>query len=584
MSARDESISDENTGDEDISNEDISNENNNDENDSNDNNRDDDDNNSDASDHSSQYEPYDGRELLCDYATFLDQLYTVDIDTLLPDDQECPMCRVPYPTSLAYYKESRDQDLSTLEELPFQPDPPYDQPVRLPCAAEHVVGRTCMIHWATIGKGKTCPKDREEMFDDLYVPKPSDCKYLGRYLEHRWERRRREIETEIPIRELLHCFRNALASEEVLIDANFMTDRLATLLIRIVYHRNGFRDRHSQINWPWITMAYPRLWEPEQTKGFRNLVLDSIRDEPLTDSGTYPPHVVDMLNPALPHIFALLYRLVMLFEAETLPFRQLAGYMQLRVKKFFHDFSEFIVDESRLYRIATLAVDLWVAQEILMTRMRHDFNVTPYWHRPDLPDNRFIHTTLFTRADIGYFKVPHVIRANDKRTVYASPTSLAMAGLIKPPKARQKTSSEIHQDDDAGSDRVIHVPEEFFNYMWDKWRDEEEALEAMESVIKPSKSQEAQPAAEPEDWEDVAARVLKPNRATIRDDLVDPAPPPLTISKDQERRFRSQRLSNHSGQSPERHSALQNELRVGNYVLRPERGYVQWIAGKTQQS
>lgn len=377
---------------------------------------------------------YNPPQLLPDYPTFLDQLQHVDIDTL-PPNEECPICRLPYSTSFAEFSEG-EQNLFMLKGLPFHDGINDDCPVRLPCASHHVVGRACMIEWTTKGRGTSCPMDRQELFkEDPFLAELSRAENE----EATWERRRRNIEHEIPIRELLQCFRDATDAEVVQVDAKYMCDRLATLLIRVVYRRAGIHDPTSHFKWPWITREYPTLWCSEQVSCFQRLVRDFIRDEPLTESGSYPPHIVSLLDPTLPHIFTLLYRLAELHEAKSLPATHLASSMHARVAKSFADFHKLIPNAPHLQRIASLTVDTWVAQELLSTRLRHGSRRHPSWFDESHPNSPRLDLAVETDADVRYLRAPDLVDFDDgvhPRRMYASPRSLAVAGRTAPAVAR----------------------------------------------------------------------------------------------------------------------------------------------------
>lgn len=385
---------------------------------------------------------YDPRQLLPYYSTFLDQLQHVDVDTLPPND-ECPICRLPYSTSFPEFNEGK-QNLSMLRELPFHDGINDDCPVRLPCASHHVVGRACMIEWTTKGGGTSCPMDREELFiEDPFLADLS----REENEDATWDRRRQNIDLEIPIRDLLRCFRAATDADIIQVDAGYMCERLATLLIRVVYRRAGFQTP-SHFKWPWITQEYPNLWRSEQVECFQRLVRDFIRDEPLTESGTYPPHIVALLDPTLPHIFALLYRLAELHEAESLPATRLASKLHTRATTFFADFHALIPNATHLRRLTSLTIDAWVAQELLTTRLRRETDYLPSWFDESHPNSPRLVRYIRTDADVMYFRAPDLDLLDDgvhPRRMYASPRSLEVAGMTGPAVAR--ILSMAHQGD-----------------------------------------------------------------------------------------------------------------------------------------
>jgi hypothetical protein len=92
--------------------------------------------------------------------------------------------------------------------------------------------------------------------------------------------------------------------------------------------------------------------------------------EPLPESGQYP---------ALPHVFALLYRLARFFAAKSMPLDLLAYDMQEHIHGFFLDFAYLITDAQMLKSITFKVIDVWVTQELLITELRTAMNQPNEW-------------------------------------------------------------------------------------------------------------------------------------------------------------------------------------------------------------
>ncbi|KAJ4344597.1 uncharacterized protein N0V89_012341 [Didymosphaeria variabile] len=327
------------------------------------------------------------------YQTFLERLQNLDTGTLAPGSA-CPICRIPFTELQAHFnnKGSEHQQLLALETLPFHNDTgiaQFDRPVRLPCTAQHVVGRVCIMSWASEGRGTTCPLDREELFT---IGSEETNKITND--EDRFRSGVRHI-SQMTIRHLLQRFRNVTESDMVTVNARSMTTRLATLIFRTVFQSYSISEAVTA-RWKW-----PRIRRPlynQEAQNFQHIVKHFIKTEPLTDSGQYPAHIITLLNPALPHVFALLYRLARFFQAQTIPLCDLAYTMREHLKGFFSDFSYTITAEKALKAITFKTIDLWVTQELLMTELRTATNQANEWDDTMARGVRYgdsAHVTLF---------------------------------------------------------------------------------------------------------------------------------------------------------------------------------------------
>ncbi|KAF2441156.1 hypothetical protein P171DRAFT_524121 [Karstenula rhodostoma CBS 690.94] len=309
------------------------------------------------------------------YQTFIDQLQDLDTGILTPG-MICPICRIPFSESQAVSGNagSEHQHVLALEALPFHVEDNRthsDRPVRLPCAFRHIVGKACIMSWATEGGGTTCPLDREELFtvgtgDWFTVADDTD----------RFDSGLRDIE-KMPIRRLLQRFRTATETDIVTVNARSMTKRLATLLFRIVFETHGIPES-ATLRWKWPRIRRP-LYGYNEATAFYAVVKHFLKSEPLPDSGKYPRHIITLLNPALPHVFAVLYRLARFFQAKSMPLAALACAMQEHLAEFFVNFAFLITDGNVLESIAFKTIDIWTTQELLVTQLRTATNQPNEW-------------------------------------------------------------------------------------------------------------------------------------------------------------------------------------------------------------
>ncbi|KAL5451207.1 hypothetical protein PMIN05_000629 [Paraphaeosphaeria minitans] len=307
--------------------------------------------------------------------TFLDQLQDLDTGSLTPGVY-CPICRVPFSESQAMSSnaELEHQHVLALEALPFPVEDSrslLDKPARLPCASQHIVGKACIMTWATEGGGTTCPLDREELFtfgaeDSFTVTDDED----------RFNAGLRAIER-MPIRHLLTRFRSATESDIVRVNARSMTKRLATLIFRVVFEIHGIPEA-ATLRWKWPRIRRP-LYGHNEASAFRSAVKHWMKSEPLPADGRYPRHIVALLNPALPHVFALLYRLARFFQATGMPLHALAFAMQDHLQAFFEAFAYLLTDEKVLRSVAFTTIDIWTAQELGVTQLRTATNQPDEW-------------------------------------------------------------------------------------------------------------------------------------------------------------------------------------------------------------
>jgi hypothetical protein len=317
---------------------------------------------------------YTGRSLPT-YQKFLNQLQELDTGSLTPGSY-CPICHIPFSESHARSSNGRSEyrHVLSLEVLPFYFDESHaqiDKPVRVPCASQHIVGKACIMNWATEGGGTTCLLDREELF--VFGPEETPTVTDD---EHRFNSGLRDIE-KLPIRHLLQRFRTATETDIVTVNARSMTKRLATLIFRVIFQWTGVPEAFTaRWKWPRIRRA---LYEYNEATAFRNLVRHFMESEPLPESGQYPRHVVALLNPALPHVFALLYRVARFFAAKSIPLDLLAYDMHEHLHGFFSDFAYLITDTQMLQSITYKVIDVWATQEFLVTELRTATNQPNEW-------------------------------------------------------------------------------------------------------------------------------------------------------------------------------------------------------------
>ncbi|KAK7184149.1 hypothetical protein PSPO01_09855 [Paraphaeosphaeria sporulosa] len=359
------------------------------------------------------------------YQTFLDQLRDLDTGSLTPGAY-CPICRVPFSESqtISSNAGSEYQYGLALETLPFHIEDSHaliDSPVRLPCASQHIVGKACIVTWATEGGGTTCPLDREELFilgaEDTFSVTDD---------EHRFNTGLRAIE-KLPIRQLLVRFRAATESGIVRVNARAMTKRLATLIFRIVFETHGVPEA-ATLRWKWPRIGRP-LYGYNEASAFRSVVKQWVDGEPLEEDGGYPRHIVTLLNPALPHVFALLYRLARFFQARSMSLDELACAMQQHMHVFFKDFAYVVTDEKVLRSITFKTIDIWTTQELLVTQLRTATNQPDEWAGIVGPRDRPVtpYFGLRGRGRIGYW---HFNRESERERRERRATLGEAAGLL----------------------------------------------------------------------------------------------------------------------------------------------------------
>lgn len=453
---------------------------------------------------------------LPDYETFLGRLQYVDTNTIA-SDEECPICRIPYTTSLAERRHEEGEYLNherfqCFETLPFHHSTPHDdidRPVRLPCAAGHIVGRACLINWATQGSGTACPLDREVLFQRRRrTPLP---RYVNDTV--RFDRGVRSI-NRMPIRDLLRRFRNVTGHDTIRVDARAMVEGLSPLILRVIYHRAGFRESHPTIRWPSISDAATLLtWQ--QAPQFRRFVRRFVRDEPLMRNGLYPGYIRDLLNPVLPHVFSLLYRLAEQYHAETIGAYELARSLRYRVRRFFGDFSDLIAEERMMIPVAMLTIDLWVTQSLLLTELGRETDQPFYRHArvgeatttsEDHRAGRPYPGHPILEAQVGYVDGPGWDRRGGYSrlpTLSAASSTWHVVAHLQPPRSVVLADSgrERSSRDDSGSE-VVHVPDHVFAALWESTR-------GPAGLDGPSR----EGASLSDDTEDVVSRVIVPQRA-----------------------------------------------------------------------
>ena len=446
---------------------------------------------------------------LPDFDTFLSRLHHVDTNTVVPDD-ECPICRVPYLTSLAEHCHEQLQHLDhqrsqTFEALPFHYTNPQDgigRPVRLPCAAGHLVGRACVIDWASHGGGTACPLDREPLFQRLSrAPSPQ---YFTSTI--RFDRGVREI-GRMPIRSLLRRFRAVTEADTLRVDARAMVEGLTPLLFRVVYHRAGFYQSHPVIQWPCLRGAATLLsWQ--QAPRFRRFVRRFVRDEPLEANGQYEEHVRELLSPVLPHVFALLYRLAEHYRNRMIGAAEFAGLMRRRVERFFEDFAHLITEEGRVLAVAVMTVELWVAQSLLVTELGRETG-QPFYRGDRVGEgagrlgNRTDSNLATAEAPVGYVNGP----GWNRNVRYSRPPTLSIASstwhghaqLQRPQRAVLADSERTEENQGTSGPEVVHVPDQVFAALWESTR-------GPSGLIDPSRPPESPNS----DAEDVISRIIVP--------------------------------------------------------------------------
>lgn len=322
------------------------------------------------------------------YQTFLTQLQDIDLSTLSPTST-CLICRTPFSKShptASTKNASGHQNLLALEALTFhhqRATGDLDTPVRLPCRARHLVGKACIKAWtsAVEGGGTTCPFDREALF----VFGPGEKRPITTDDTDRFHSGVRRI-SRLPLRQLLQCFREATTegiNDVVTVNARSMTTRLASLLFRVVFHAHGISEEVTK-RWTWPAISRP-LYLPNEASHFRALVRVFTKDEPLgAENGQYEAHIITLLNPALPHVFALLYRIARFHQADRISLHDLVRDMQDRMRLFFDDFADVIVDGDHLRRITFRTISAWATQELLMTELRAATHRLNEWEKfPD---------------------------------------------------------------------------------------------------------------------------------------------------------------------------------------------------------
>lgn len=309
------------------------------------------------------------------YHTFLNQLQDLEPGSLTAGSY-CPICRTPFSESQATPGNagSEHRHVLALEALPFHVEDSsalFDRPVRLPCASQHIVGKACIMKWATEGGGTTCPLDREALF----TIGPEDS-FRVTDDEDRFNNGLRDIE-KMPIRQLLQRFRTAAETDIVTVNARSMTKRLTTLLFRIIFETHGIPEA-ATLRWKWPRIRRP-LYGYNEATAFRAVVKHFLKTEPLPESGRYPRHIITLLNLALPHVFALLYRLARSFQAHRTPLNTLACTLRYHLAAFFVDFSHLVTDGKVLESIAFKTVDVWTTQELLASQLRTATNQSNEW-------------------------------------------------------------------------------------------------------------------------------------------------------------------------------------------------------------
>ncbi|KAF2644256.1 hypothetical protein P280DRAFT_538107 [Massarina eburnea CBS 473.64] len=305
------------------------------------------------------------------YASFRASLIAVDTGTLSPG-AECPICRAPYsPTQASPIEESEARTSHLLRALPLAEEHGYiglddDRPVRLPCSGRHVVGEVCMRGWAQQG-GTTCPLDREQLFNPPRHPRHQNFPPTQYAL---YERGQRSINT-TPLRTLLNHARAFTPTDIVLIDNIPGRLRLAPLILRFAFRTSGFDmplEWHPSLRWPWLTGSLRRGREAlSMTRYIRSF----IEDIPLLPSGQYAAWVRLLLDPMVPGMYAVLYRLINQYTWRRMNAVELSALLQSHVDRYFrHGVGEGGVVLGDVRRLASNVVGAWVAQELLMTRLR----------------------------------------------------------------------------------------------------------------------------------------------------------------------------------------------------------------------
>ncbi|KAF2684710.1 hypothetical protein K458DRAFT_431022 [Lentithecium fluviatile CBS 122367] len=292
-------------------------------------------------------------------STYTDFLASLDYPSpraLAPE--ECPICRAPFLTSTP---ETRQSPLFFWGSLPF---PEHldthnddmnvleDHPVRLPCEAGHIVGNTCMLTWFSDGgeNANTCPLDQQPLFQ----PSHSYYDRPHRSGNERYNESRRRIEA-MPLRELIRRSHAYTASDLVNASSATMTQRLATLLLRVAFRsdQSGLESPRAAALNAVAPPRWPRLTTPIPYGDERSIFTQSIPQRS-------------------PHLFTILHRLAHVYQGSTLPAEELTSILQNQVNDFFSNYQQYTNDahETQLRRFMTTVIDIWVAQELLMTELR----------------------------------------------------------------------------------------------------------------------------------------------------------------------------------------------------------------------
>ncbi|KAF1949350.1 hypothetical protein CC80DRAFT_581264 [Byssothecium circinans] len=299
------------------------------------------------------------------YTAFLSSLEPVDPSTLSPG-AECPICRVTYSTATrtpAPRSESQTAQLfNTLPLLLREEEPANydnDRAVTLPCSGAHVIGEAC---WAREG-GNTCPFCRERLFYTRHgYDNTSELRYEN------YPRSRGNIET--------------LQQTGITRGIN-----ITTWL--------------PVIRWP-RTSGYIR-WGRE-ARAFSRYLGRILEDIPLDERGRYPGFALLLLDPILPHVFAILYRLIHILQGREMPAVQLVNALQGRIDQYLRDYAAEINRSQALDWLVANVISMWVAQELMMTELRREMGededdalFTPHRWEEDLAGYRFEDVDAFGR-------------------------------------------------------------------------------------------------------------------------------------------------------------------------------------------
>jgi hypothetical protein len=317
------------------------------------------------------------------YTEFLAMLHYPNLDTL-PPEAECPICHIPY-TGTGTNPENNPSMPSLAQPIPLNQqatspskvDTHNERPVRIPCPAGHIFGEICIHTWFTNARGDTCPLDRSLLFSS-----PQNL-FRQRSLTIQYHNGRRAIDN-ASLGSLIERSSSFASSDIVNISSGSMNGRLANLFFRIALHLGRTREgavstpvivyedetRSVRNRWPQLTMQVEYGVEARAFTRFVRMNLDHVPSTGRREG--YLLTIMLLLHSALPHLFTILYRLAQVYQGHTMPATEFTTILQMRVTEFFRDYPEYTgeVHEVRLRSLITTVVNVWVAQELLMTSLR----------------------------------------------------------------------------------------------------------------------------------------------------------------------------------------------------------------------